>query len=1858
MKFKKGLSLFLLVIFLSQIFAPTIAYALTAGPTAPEATNFEPIDTTDIVNPLTGSFTYNMPLVEIPGPEGNYPLSLSYHAGIQPNEEASWVGLGWSLNPGAIARNVNGYPDDWDGADDPTGGNISNYWSGGYQTTYSIGVNVGVAGIASVGAGLAFASDTYRGFGVGGYLSGGIGLGALTGDNSLSLFSIGGTVGINPYGGAYAGAGITSAFGANDLPGVSGSISLGLQTNFQSVSATLNGGISTGSTSLLGATISTAGGVRASLSAGSGETSADVNRNQGAISSTTSSQSISIPVYYGISISLGKRYTRYWSATNDNFSANGVLYSRATRTFGPPGAGVANLDDDNYSLLNSNIASNPDPYLVGGGTFPNFDDYVVTAQGLGGSIRPYTFQAALYNENRTNSSNVSDDVFWEQFPSTVPLRATTSIWQFRFVNDMSNSYRQGHPWSSDQEYNFDTNPVYGNNDGNFGYEPTTNRLEGSSHIEYFTNNEIVHGYATARGFIDCQDVPGFSRRNLADSIPDQIGGFMITNSSGVTYHYALPAYNRNETSYTASADGQSSNTITRNPRYAYTWYLTAITGPDYVNRGTAGSISNSDWGYWVKFIYGKWTDNYAWRNPSTGLNEDVDNQFKTYSSGIKQLYYLDAIQTRTNTAIFEKEIRADGHDETGMNAFSYPSCQFGTPIAASTLKLNNIYLFQNDQLPLSIDNIRNSGTTYNQVITVNNSASTGGIPVLPACSVTTEAVYGQGVIDKYDINPVWANNCLRKIAFNYDYSLSPGVPNSYDATGGNNTYFAQSNVTNNAGGKVAESFLGKLTLLSVDFQGKGGTPVTPPVTFAYDVNPTDPVNQASINITSIGSTAHPNYSGTVQVSTVNNSSTNFQPGDILSFSVSGVTYYCTLLSTNDNYNFNVLFLNNPPPTTVSNLSAVRTKNPPYNYDAYDIWQCYKSDYIADGSNVNIARYTTPVSGQSTDVWSLRSIQSSVGTNIHVNYESNTYSRSVLTPNPSVIVSGNSTNSSITVNGNTTTGNINNDGTLDLLVNNPQNINLSQILFVGSKVTGPMVFLRNQVPINGESGHSIGYQLIDLSSYPKTQISSINGNDIKVQLDPNLLNFLTTAPLRGANNYNSAPTANSYYRINQISFTTGNLIPTGSSNLYDGGGTRVKNVTVDDLNGNVKETVYNYNPIGVPAGQVATSGVTSYIPDVIDPDNLSSAINTGYINTSYADDENLNTNYRAILYNGYSNLMTLARFAPAPGVMYETVGVSEFSILPNSPPVPINGSTIYQYETFKPEMIGVFRYHDVNTTVASGTYSASGSGFKLTQRRLKDVSIKDYTSRVGNLKRVISYDNNGNKLSEKINHYLNDDLDNTALQNQINNYEPRMSNYQGVDYNYLGETLERYATSRVMVDNSVPINSQTDPTQNEYVEFLIMSNKETFPTFLTSTTQIDYKNGNTMTQSNLAYDYYTGAVTKSLSVDSYGNRFIDTITPAYMAGGISAQVYPALGLRTHDDVAGATQHKQMLTQQASNYTFSVNASNTPVGVVTASVQTWSNSIPVLDPNGNLVSDNSESNIWRMNSNYSWMPVTTSANNIQPYSSFVDYFSSTGGNAASWKQTGQITQYNVYSAALEAKDINSNYSASRMGYNNSKVLVSGTSTMYNEVAYAGAEDALLSNGYFSNNISPGAGTIVSDSTKAHTGINSLMVASGQQGFTYSVPISQLSSVGRNYSVAVWVYSPGASVNQTSLYYTINGNTVTPPQSYVKTAKGWCLLEMTIPSTAISGSGNLVVGCTNGSAGTVYFDDFRFQPTSASITAYVYDIATGELTYIIGNNNLFTRYQYDSIGRLVRIYKEVLGKSTTPIIKGISYNYGRGL
>lgn len=109
--FKSSSSLVMALVFLYQIFYPTQVWALTGGPSQPEVQSFEPIGTSDMVDLVSGDFTYNIPLLDVDG----YPINIAYHSNIGMDQEASMVGLGWNINPGVVNRNMRGLPDDFDG---------------------------------------------------------------------------------------------------------------------------------------------------------------------------------------------------------------------------------------------------------------------------------------------------------------------------------------------------------------------------------------------------------------------------------------------------------------------------------------------------------------------------------------------------------------------------------------------------------------------------------------------------------------------------------------------------------------------------------------------------------------------------------------------------------------------------------------------------------------------------------------------------------------------------------------------------------------------------------------------------------------------------------------------------------------------------------------------------------------------------------------------------------------------------------------------------------------------------------------------------------------------------------------------------------------------------------------------------------------------------------------------------------------------------------------------------------------------------------------------------------------------------------------------------------------------------------------------------------------------------------------------------------------------------------------------------------------------------------------------------------------------------------------------------------------
>jgi len=154
-----------------------ISPKLPGGPDQPEVQSFTPIGTSDMVNPFTGNFSYNIPLLDVDG----YPINIAYDAGITMDQEATWVGLGWNLNPGVVNRMMRGIPDDFNGSESiKKEFNMNKDWTVGTSAGVDVelfGFDPNVSGASgSLQATLGINYGNYTGFGADLSISAGISL--------------------------------------------------------------------------------------------------------------------------------------------------------------------------------------------------------------------------------------------------------------------------------------------------------------------------------------------------------------------------------------------------------------------------------------------------------------------------------------------------------------------------------------------------------------------------------------------------------------------------------------------------------------------------------------------------------------------------------------------------------------------------------------------------------------------------------------------------------------------------------------------------------------------------------------------------------------------------------------------------------------------------------------------------------------------------------------------------------------------------------------------------------------------------------------------------------------------------------------------------------------------------------------------------------------------------------------------------------------------------------------------------------------------------------------------------------------------------------------------------------------------------------------------------------------------------------------------------------------------------------------------------------------------------------------------------------------------------------------------------
>lgn len=699
---RRILSSITLVAFLVQLFMPTVTYALTSGPAQPEFSSFEPVATTDMVNPLTGDFNYNLPILNVPGPNGGgYALSLSYHSGVSVEEDASWVGYGWTLNPGAINRGKKGFPDDYKKA------SIKEINKTKTSYTASVGheASLDLFTILAPSVSRSIRYNNYKGYST----QGRVGISAANGLVSVGFSKASDGTGsfdfdINPAALIKHKSSLTAgkalrianknykaALKSNDKGTINGAIASGAaakndlnKSRSKSIASTVLGSVFSGialGENRYAPTVSSFKGVSVSV--------------RGNFGGTPSPAEIAFRGGFMGSVSIHNPHNE---STKE---AHGFMHQDTP-------SDESYMD---YSVEKEAIFTKRDKYLSI--PFQSPDNFALSGEGLRGTFKFKKNKLQIFGPPKVVSRTVHTNAYFMtqaglnvgvgaglgggaqdlevndisanvEFNNTSGSEGDEGVY-FRFDGDKANDVR----YTDDDKVSAPTFVTANDSRLNmsqkaqFATDNPHQRAKRSSYIGYHTNEIVKHKNFLA--YQKRQDIEDLVQRE-GNGFKDLIGEICTYNEEGSRYIYGIPVYTKDEKtrSHGVREGGGDCSVPISNvihydiddrldevgkdmfAPYANTYLLTEITNTDYIDR-TFNGPSEDDFGGWTKFSYTKeygynntHNDNkwYKWRMPYNGLNysknahSDVRDDMGTYVSGQKEIYYLDAVETKTHIAKF------------------------------------------------------------------------------------------------------------------------------------------------------------------------------------------------------------------------------------------------------------------------------------------------------------------------------------------------------------------------------------------------------------------------------------------------------------------------------------------------------------------------------------------------------------------------------------------------------------------------------------------------------------------------------------------------------------------------------------------------------------------------------------------------------------------------------------------------------------------------------------------------------------------------------------------------------------------------------------------------------------------------------------------------------------------------------------------------------------------------------------------------------------------------------------------------------------------------------------------------------
>ncbi len=749
MHIRRPSALVLLAVMVGDLLAPTMVLALTSGPSQPEVQGFSPIGNTDMVDLFSGDFSYNIPLLDVEG----YPINLSYRAGIGMDQEASWVGLGWSLNPGVVERNLRGLPDDFNG--DQVVRHIS------MRPNVTVGAEVGL-GAEIFGADVLHntlvlsANPSYNNYD-GIRFSTGANMGLRSCEQGKSGF----TANLGLSSGSHDGfsmqpsVGVEKVWNTTDKKQLTGGLNFGLSMSSRQGMSNLSFGttlrlsdlkqVTTQSTAADGTvTTKTKTVPKTRLRYPSVGTSFGLGQ-------PTYSPQVPIPMQntsFSLRASLGSSVGPLHPGTfvSGSYSQQKVRSNTISRSaFGYLHLG--NGQGNRQGILDMN-RDKDGPYRASDRSLPvamlTNDIFSVSGQNMGGSYRAYRDEVGHVFDSRTSSGGVGGSAGIELGFGGVSghvgvditmnqVTTTSGDWQamntagdrLLYKTAMANPldehvyFRESSEpvverdaslydtFGGDQALRFSMRKVGAydvrlgeklEDDGGAIPLPSTNEKRARDPrgqiFTYLSHREAAAGLGLEP--LVARDDPDFFT-----GIGHHMSEVTITGTDGNRNVYGIPAYNLvqhdvtfaiggdaplsedvvlvgygdedNSTSNTKGKDHFFSRSTT--PRYAYAFLLTAALSSDYSDVDEVSGPSPDDLGSYTKFSYDLADPDFPWRTPAgeyqarldRGLGAIGSDDKASYVFGRKEIWYLNAVESRNMIAVFRRGTRDDGKGiaETG-----------------------------------------------------------------------------------------------------------------------------------------------------------------------------------------------------------------------------------------------------------------------------------------------------------------------------------------------------------------------------------------------------------------------------------------------------------------------------------------------------------------------------------------------------------------------------------------------------------------------------------------------------------------------------------------------------------------------------------------------------------------------------------------------------------------------------------------------------------------------------------------------------------------------------------------------------------------------------------------------------------------------------------------------------------------------------------------------------------------------------------------------------------------------------------------------------------------------------------------